>query len=172
MLKIITVIDRNVLTLHVQAFHKEEDVTNERIELCRSLYKVTSDKYKTIIFTKVSSSENESAPIFTATIESGDVFKNSRIYIRCSNSDDFCISNWNNNVNQFIDGKYNELENSIKEYCARNLPSVGSVSWNEAVTINYASNLINLVFHTDTSKYSVINVMYLKDSGEFIVERK
>ena len=38
------VADRNVLTLHVQAFDKEEDVTNERIELCRSLYKVTSDK--------------------------------------------------------------------------------------------------------------------------------
>lgn len=38
------VADRNVLTLHVLEFDKEEDVTNERIELCKRVFKITNEK--------------------------------------------------------------------------------------------------------------------------------
>lgn len=38
------VVDRNVLTLHVVEFDTEEDVVNERIELCKKIYELTNDK--------------------------------------------------------------------------------------------------------------------------------
>lgn len=38
------VADRNVLTLHVAEFDKEEDIANERIELCKKLFKATNEK--------------------------------------------------------------------------------------------------------------------------------
>lgn len=38
------VADRSVLTLHVLQFDKEEDVANERIELCKRLFKITNEK--------------------------------------------------------------------------------------------------------------------------------
>lgn len=38
------VVDRNVLALHVREFETEEDITNERIELCKKIYKATNEK--------------------------------------------------------------------------------------------------------------------------------
>lgn len=38
------VADRNVLTLHILEFDKEEDVANERIELCKKVLNVTNEK--------------------------------------------------------------------------------------------------------------------------------
>lgn len=38
------VVDRAVLTLHILEFETEEDVVNERIELCKKIYTTTNDK--------------------------------------------------------------------------------------------------------------------------------
>ena len=38
------VVDRNVLTLHILEFETEEDVVNERIDLCKKIYTITNDK--------------------------------------------------------------------------------------------------------------------------------
>ena len=78
-------------------------------------------------FVKVSSSEGETAPIYTATLTSEDIFRNAKTYIRCSNSDEFAINEWQNNANQFIDDNYDGMYSALKNYCALNLPSISNI---------------------------------------------
>lgn len=87
-----------------------------------------SGDYKVMKLKKTLRGQNENAPVMGATLQGGTgLFKITEIYVRASNSDEFNISNWNTNANQFIDNKYDEMYKTVKDYCAKNYPQINTV---------------------------------------------
>lgn len=123
--------------------------------------------YKNLTLVKTVDSEKSDSAIISANLQSDNLFMNASVYNRVSNVDDFIINNWDDNANQFIDGKYDDLYNCLKLYCSRYYPQVASVDWTGLVTVDYQSKTVTYTFTIKTTSYYTLNIVYRQENDSF-----
>lgn len=127
----------------------------------------SKNEYKNLTLTKTLDSEKSDSAVVSANLKSDDLFVNATVYNRVSNVDDFNINNWDDNANQFVEGKYNELYGCIKMYCSKYYPQVSSVDWTGLVTVDYQGKTVTYTFTIKTTSYYTLNVVYYQGNSSF-----
>lgn len=151
---------------------ESKDLTQSKGEFDYHITLLMSDgDYSYITLKRINEGRGENDPLYSASVSGNDAFKNATEYFRLTNSDDFKMSNWNNNANQFFDNKYDEMFKQLKEYCAKNYPQINDLEWNGEITLNYTNNAVSATFKIGTQQSYTIVCTYLKDTGNFEIRR-
>lgn len=167
----------------IERYHDTESIesyaicslTENKEKLSTSLvqqeYRMTlltsKNEYKNLKLTKTVDSEKSDSAVISANLQSDNLFMNASVYNRISNVDEFAINNWDDNANQFVEGKYDDLYNCLKLYCSRYYPQVASVDWTGLVTVDYQGKTVTYTFTIKTTSYYTLNVVYKQENGSF-----
>lgn len=127
----------------------------------------SKNEYKNLTLVKTVDSEKSDSAVISANLQSDNLFMNASVYNRVSNVDEFSINNWDDNANQFVEGKYDDLYNCLKLYCSRYYPQVSSVDWTGLVTVDYQGKTVTFTFTIKTTSYYTLNAVYHQENSSF-----
>lgn len=107
-----------------------------------------------------------SSPTPALTVSSND-FKKAKSYIRTKAASGVSVEGLNEDARFIIDQKEADLQKYLSEYCSVYYPTASVAKWDEKLTANYNSNIVELSFTLNNLGNSHIAVSYDLAYGKF-----